>query len=467
MISSINAVTHNYTNKNHLSINHFFQKLDDLSELIKELDSEKNPASTFPALYASMMLTGDFNDLTYQWITKQLTIVDHWSDQWKHVNHSKFEEAFQLLNFDHKFALLIGAYRLAKLGENNSDHKGTKQNHRAAAGVFKDYLIKLIQDNSLAFQVMDLNTLSIKNTKALKFNQTTLSPDFLNVISKQNQFKEVDRQSIPFKMTVSAIFTAIGLAAGTYLYRSLSAQPIPPPPKSSLEVSYDMAKNNLSLFLGTTALISSVFTHLLYSIKKAELENEKIKLKDEKAELENEKIKLKDEKAELQNEKIKLKNEEAKLVKRKLALPQSVEGQSRKPKNTRTIRRYNRDRELKLLKQKFEVTYSMRLKAAIENLIQVDVNTIPEQHIVNLSQYIDEIISLNYELKFNEFASTDLYNKKLSLQETDCYKKFKKEQKNSKKNTCISTEKTNLEASLKRIKALENLLPQNYRFFTD
>lgn len=446
MISSITPISQNkFTNKNNLSVYHFFQKLDESSELIKELDLEKDPTSTYAALYASMMLIGDFNDTIYDWITQQLTIDDHWNEQWTKGNQSKFEQVFQLLNFDHKFALLVGAYRLAKLGERNTNHAST-QNHHEAAEVLKGYLIKLIQDNPLAYRQLDLNDLSIKNSQALKFNQSTLPQDFLKEISKQIQPQELDKNLVKFSMSVKAIFTTFGLAAGGYFYRYLSAKPTPPPPKSLIEASYEMVKNNVSLFLGTTTLISLVFFHQFYCMKKERLEDKKAGLEGDNSE----QIK-KQMPAKLDNKKVSNRKKNSRILRR-------IEA-----KRTESLAQRKHDRK------KFSEEYSNCLSLAIKKLIDVDVKKIEEKYIIPLSRYISEIISLNYEIKFNELISISLYKINRLLQETDHYKKFKKAQKANKDLTPAIDEdakEIDLKILIERIKELEIHLPKEYKFFT-
>lgn len=213
--------THNQnplTIEKNSSLNEFFQKLDNTSDLVKELDSI-SVSSSYPSLYASIMLTGGSNDLLYDWITKQMRVDNRWNDQCKESTQTKFEESLHHLSFDHRFALLVGAYRLAKLGEQNETIDAAKQSYREAAAAFKSCLIQLIQENFLTYQKLDLSTLSIKNSKVLKFDQSTISHDFLNEISQQSQSSSRRKVSLYVKTAIVGSLLFSATAGGIFLFR--------------------------------------------------------------------------------------------------------------------------------------------------------------------------------------------------------------------------------------------------------
>lgn len=263
-----------------LSFEEFFQKLSNTEDLIKELDSIKKPSSTYSEIYVSQMLTGDFNELVFDWVAKQLTIDRFWKTNWLENNQVQFDQAISHLNFDQKFSLMAGAYRLAHLVEQTANDSLSRHNSQEAAAVFKVYLTRLIDNNPFAYQKLDLSNLSIKNSQTFKLNQSALSPDFINEIRRQNLSLEQEKNSFNFKILAAGILTLGAAAGGTYAYRLFTAKLLPPPEDTFWEKTYKflLVKDVVPLILlGLSVPLVSVISSCYQRIKKNREPAEKAK----------------------------------------------------------------------------------------------------------------------------------------------------------------------------------------------
>lgn len=266
--------------RENLSISELFKKLTDTRELAKELNPLFGPSSHSEA-YASMMLTAGLDENTekkvFNWILDLLTINEDWPSKW---DQTRFDEAFSHLNFNQKFALLAGMYRLAKLGEN---HEAIKQHCQKAATIFKSYLFNLIHLNPVDYQKLDLsNSFSLKNSTAFRFDQTALSSDFLTIISKHSNAvpQEILKEDLSIndkkissyiKATLATTLLASGAAATTYLLKSFRAKRLPPPPESFFDLTKKFVNDHSNIFsYGIAALVAS---YIIYAIHQVNTEN--------------------------------------------------------------------------------------------------------------------------------------------------------------------------------------------------
>lgn len=270
-----------FTNHGILPISELFQKLSDTSELVKELNSLQRDSR--PEAYASLMLTEGLDEnnekMVFNWVLNQLTIGEDWPSKW---NQASFDEALSHLNFNQQFALLAGMYRLAKLGENNET---IKKHFQEAAAIFKKYLIHLIHQYPANYPKLDLTTFSLKNSTALRFDQTALSYDFLNIISKQSNLvpREILKEnhavndvkiSLYAKTAIGTAIVVPAIAATTYFIKSFMVKPIPPPPESFQDVTKKFINDHYTFFsFGLVALATSYF---VYTIHRMNTENKQL-----------------------------------------------------------------------------------------------------------------------------------------------------------------------------------------------